>query len=34
VQLRDGWLAVVKRDCPTCTLVAPVLAELAGRRAR
>lgn len=24
----DGWVAVVKRDCPTCTLVAPVLAEL------
>ncbi len=24
----DGLVAVVKRDCPTCTLVAPVLAEL------
>jgi hypothetical protein len=24
-------VAVVKRDCPTCVLVAPVLAELAGR---
>ena len=29
----DGLVAVVKRDCPTCTLVAPVLAELAGDRA-
>ena len=28
----DGLVAVVKRDCPTCTLVAPVLAELAGGR--
>lgn len=26
--LRDGWVAVVKRDCPTCRLVEPVLAEL------
>ena len=26
----DGLLAVVKRDCPTCTLVAPVLAEIAA----
>ena len=26
----DGLLAVVKRDCPTCVLVAPVLAELAA----
>ncbi|HZR11838.1 MAG TPA: thioredoxin family protein [Acidimicrobiia bacterium] len=25
----DGLVAVVKRDCPTCNLVAPVLAELA-----
>ena len=25
----DGLIAVVKRDCPTCVLVAPVLAELA-----
>jgi hypothetical protein len=25
----DGVVAVVKRDCPTCTLVAPVLRELA-----
>jgi hypothetical protein len=30
VQLPDGWVAVVKRDCPTCELVAPVLAELAA----
>jgi hypothetical protein len=28
--LTDGLVAVVKRDCPTCTLVAPVLEELAG----
>ena len=28
----DGLVAVVKRDCPTCALVAPVLAELAGDR--
>jgi hypothetical protein len=27
--LPDGLVAVVKRDCPTCELVAPVLAELA-----
>jgi hypothetical protein len=26
----DGLVAVVKRDCPTCELVAPVLAQLAG----
>jgi len=25
----DGLVAVVKRDCPTCVLVAPVLAQLA-----
>lgn len=29
--LPDGVVAVVKRDCPTCVLVAPVLQEL-GRR--
>src|SRR5581483_7476993 len=28
---REGVVAVVKRDCPTCVLVAPVLADLAGR---
>ena len=28
MQLTDGIVAIVKRDCPTCTLVAPVLAEL------
>ncbi len=28
MQLPDGWVAVVKRDCPTCELVAPVLAQL------
>jgi hypothetical protein len=27
----DGLIAVVKRDCPTCELTAPVLAELARR---
>ena len=25
----DGLVVVVKRDCPTCELVAPVLADLA-----
>ncbi len=29
--LPDGVVAVVKRDCPTCTLVAPVLAAVARR---
>jgi hypothetical protein len=29
--LPQGVVAFVKRDCPTCELVAPVLAELAGR---
>lgn len=29
MDLPDGLIAVVKRDCPTCTLVAPVLAQLA-----
>jgi hypothetical protein len=29
--LPDGLIAVVKRDCPTCELVAPVLAALHGR---
>ena len=28
--LPDGLVAVVKRECPTCALVAPVLAQLAG----
>ena len=28
---RDGLVAVVKRDCPTCVLAVPVLGELAGR---
>jgi hypothetical protein len=27
----DGFIAVVKRDCPTCTLVAPVLADVRDR---
>ena len=26
--LPDGLVAIVKRDCPTCSMVAPVLAEL------
>jgi hypothetical protein len=30
VQLPDGWVAVVKRDCPTCALVEPVLQQLAS----
>lgn len=30
--LPEGLIAVVKRDCPTCTLVVPVLEEIAGRR--
>lgn len=29
--LPDGLVAIVKRDCPTCQLVAPVLRELAER---
>lgn len=29
--IRDGLVAVVKRDCPTCVLVAPVLADLVER---
>ena len=28
MNLPDGLVAIVKRDCPTCTLVVPVLAEL------
>ena len=28
---RDGLVAVVKRDCPTCVMTAPVLGELARR---
>ncbi len=31
--LPDGLVAVVKRDCPTCVLVGPVLAELRARAA-
>jgi hypothetical protein len=30
---RDGLVAVVKRDCPTCVMTAPVLAELAAHGA-
>jgi hypothetical protein len=29
--LPDGIVAVVKRDCPTCELVAPVLTALDGQ---
>ena len=29
----DGLIAVVKRDCPTCELIAPVLADLQQRGA-
>jgi thiol-disulfide isomerase/thioredoxin len=29
--LLDGLVAIVKRDCPTCRVVAPVLADLADR---
>jgi hypothetical protein len=29
-QVPDGLVAIVKRDCPTCRLVAPVLASLAN----
>ncbi|MEM9656514.1 MAG: thioredoxin, partial [Actinomycetota bacterium] len=28
----DGFVAVVKRDCPTCELVAPILAALSTWR--
>ncbi len=31
--LPDGLVAIVKKDCPTCVLVAPVLADLADRSA-
>ncbi len=30
-QLPSGLVAFVKRDCPTCVLVAPVLAEIAAK---
>ncbi len=30
VELPGGWVAVVKRDCPTCVLVEPVLQQLAA----
>ncbi|GAC1530049.1 MAG: hypothetical protein NVS3B12_04110 [Acidimicrobiales bacterium] len=33
IQLPDGVVAVVKRDCPTCVLVGPLLASLAGHGA-
>ncbi len=28
--LPDGWVAVLKRDCPTCVLVVPALQQLAA----
>ena len=28
MELPDGIVAVVKRDCPTCQLAAPVLTEM------
>src|SRR5205823_5793349 len=31
ITVPDGLVAVVKRECPTCTLVAPVLRDLAQR---
>jgi hypothetical protein len=31
VEWPDGIVAVVKRDCPTCTLVAPVIGQLGAR---
>lgn len=30
MRLPDGWIAIVKRDCPTCVLVEPVLQQLAA----
>jgi hypothetical protein len=33
IAVPDGLVAVVKRDCPTCTLVVPVLRDLASRGA-
>ncbi len=30
MELPDGWVVVLKRDCPTCVLVEPVLHELAA----
>jgi hypothetical protein len=30
VELPDGWVVVLKRDCPTCVLVEPVLRQLAA----
>ncbi len=32
LKLPDGLVAVVKEECPTCHLVAPVLARLASNR--
>lgn len=30
--LPDGYVAVVKRDCPTCVLIEPILAEIAASK--
>lgn len=30
MELPDGWVVVLKRDCPTCVLVEPVLQQLAA----
>ena len=29
LSLEDGYVAFVKQDCPTCTLIEPVLSQLA-----
>jgi hypothetical protein len=31
VRVPDGLVAVVKRDCPTCTMIVPVLEQIAAR---
>ncbi|MDX1523882.1 MAG: thioredoxin family protein, partial [Anaerolineae bacterium] len=31
INLPDGWVVVCKEDCPTCTLIEPVLGYLAGQ---
>ena len=30
-RLTDGWTLVVKKDCPTCVTIEPVVADLMGR---
>ena len=34
VSLPDGLAVIVKRDCPTCELITPVLRQLAGGNER